>query len=186
MKRSSRLEKWGSGVLGVVCLVLILNLVLRSGVRVGATRPATPAARPARASGAQASTAKRGFDDLVRYDPTVHVDALKEIRERPLPKLDRNPFEFKAQRVDEPEMGPAAPAARPPAPQPARIPLKALGYTEKAGGIREAIVTDDEQIFIVHEGETFARRFRVIRISPSVVELEDENTQQSVRLPISP
>ncbi|MBI1940588.1 MAG: hypothetical protein HYS33_03670, partial [Acidobacteria bacterium] len=48
MKLSSRFEKWVSGFLGVVALVLLLNLVLPSGVRVGASRSPTPAANPAR------------------------------------------------------------------------------------------------------------------------------------------
>lgn len=186
MKLSSRFEKWVSGFLGVVALVLLLNLVLPSGVRVGASRSPTPAANPARPGRSQAPASKRGFDDLVRYDPTVHLEALKEIRERPLPGLDRNPFEFPPQRAPEPEIIPDGPAAVAAAPQAPRVPLKALGFTQKAGGVREAIVTDDEQIFIVHEGETFARKFKVLRISPAAVELEDETTHQSIRLPVSP
>jgi hypothetical protein len=186
MKRSSRLEKWATGFLGLVSLVLIVNLILRSGVRAGASRPSTATTSHTPAARSKASESPKESDDLLRYDPTVHLDALKEIRERSLPDLERNPFEFPPQRVAEPEVGPAGPAPAPVAPQPPRVALKALGYTEKAGGVREAIITDDEQVFIVHEGETFARKFRVLKISPSVVELDDETTHQSIRLPISP
>jgi hypothetical protein len=76
---------------------------------------------------------------------------------------------------------PAAPA--PPAP-PAPPPLKAVGYTEKAGGVKEAIVSDDQEIYIVHEGESFAKRFRVLKISPAAIEVDDETTHQTIRLPI--
>lgn len=188
MKLSSRAEKWGTGLLGLVSLVLLVNLFIPSGTRVGASRPATPPTAARREGGSQAPAANKGFGDLVRYDPTVHLDTLKEIRERSLPELNRNPFEFPPERPPEREIagtptstGPGAPSA-PPVP---RVPLKALGFTEKSGGMREAIVTDDDQIFIVHEGETFARRFRVVRISPTMVELEDDTTHQSIRLPIS-
>jgi hypothetical protein len=61
-----------------------------------------------------------------------------------------------------------------------------LGYTEKSPGVPEAIVTDDDQIYIVHEGETFARKYRVLKITPTGVEVEDETTQQKARLPIAP
>ena len=189
MRMSSRAEKWAAGVLGLVSLLLLTNLFLPNGPRVGASRPASPPAAAPPSGGSKAPAAKKGFGDLVRYDPTVHLDALNEIRERPLPVLDRNPFEFPPERPPDRQIaggpmatiGPGAPVA-PPVP---RVPLKALGFTEKAGGLREAIVTDDDQIFIVHEGETFARRFRVLRISPTAVELEDDTTRQSIRLPIS-
>jgi hypothetical protein len=186
MKRSRRLEKWASGILGLVSLILVLNLFLPSGVRVGASRPATPSTSAAGTARSQDPVSQKGLGDLVRYDPSVHLDALKEIRGRRLPELGRNPFEFESERVAEIEVGPTAAPPAPLAPGPPRVPLKALGYTEKAGGIREAIVSDNEQIFIVHEGETFARRFKVRKISPSVIEIDDERTRQSIRLPVSP
>jgi hypothetical protein len=187
---SNRAEKWTAGILGLVSLGLLVNLLLPSGTRGGAARPtAAPHAVPA-VGGAKAAAAKSGFGDLGRYDPTVHLNALNEVRERSLPDLDRNPFEFPPERPPEPksvqpgEPGYIAPGA-PPAPPVPSVPLKALGFTEKAGSPREAIVTDDDQIFIVHEGETFARRFRVLSISPTVVELVDDTTHQSIKLPIS-
>jgi hypothetical protein len=61
-----------------------------------------------------------------------------------------------------------------------------VGYTERAGGVREAIVSDDQEIYIVHEGESFAKRFRVLKISPSLVEVDDDTTHETIRLPIPP
>jgi hypothetical protein len=125
----------------------------------------------------------RVADELARYDPAVRLDLLKELQSRPLPKMARNPFEFGAKPAPATEPQPAAlaPAQAPP---PAAPPLKAVGYTEKAAGVREAIISDDQEIYIVHEGETFAKRFRVLKISPSVVEVDDDTTHQTIRLPI--
>jgi hypothetical protein len=187
---TNRAEKWTAGILGLVSLVLLVNLLLPSGTRGGAARPAAALHAVPAAGGAETATAKKGFGDLGRYDPTVHLNALNEVRERSLPDLDRNPFEFPPERPPEPkivqpgEPGYTGPGA-PPAPQVLSVPLKALGFTERAGRPREAIVTDNDQIFIVHEGETFARHFRVLSISPTVVELEDDTTHQSIKLPIS-
>jgi len=49
--------------------------------------------------------------------------------------------------------------------------LKPLGYVEKAGGRVEAIVEDDGQVYIVHEGEVFADKFRVLAISRTEVQV---------------
>jgi hypothetical protein len=38
---------------------------------------------------------------------------------------------------------------------------------------------------VIHEGETFAKRFRVLKITPNQVEVNDETTQQNIRLPFS-
>jgi hypothetical protein len=166
-----------------VSLLLILNLVFKSGTLVNASRPA-PTANVAPA--AQETRGDAGLDDLRAYDPGLRLDTWKEIRSRSIPKLSRNPFDFRRQPVAvEPEE--ALAAAPPPIPAgPPPIPLKALGYTEKSPGEPEAIVTDDDQIFIVHEGESFARKYRVLKITPTAIEVEDETTRQRARLPIAP
>jgi len=185
MKTGSQIEKWVAGFLGVVCLALILNMVFRSGARAGGTRPparsAAPAARARAGSGVAA-----GSDELARYDPRVRLDLLKEIQDRPLPKLARNPWEFEARAARAPQAKGEAPVAPAPPPKPPPPPLKAVGVTQKSGGINEAIVSDEQEIYIVHEGETFARRFRVVKITPSQVEIDDDTTHETIRLPIAP
>lgn len=182
MRGRSQREKWAIGFLGIVCLLLVLNLVLRTGVKAGASR----AIRPGRGSPAASRSpalSERVADELARYDPGVRLDLLKELQSRPLPKLARNPFEFETRPAVAQPTTPAPAASAPPAP-PAPPPLKAVGYTEKAGGVKEAIVSDDQEIYIVHEGESFAKRFRVLKISPAAIEVDDETTHQTIRLPI--
>jgi hypothetical protein len=114
------------------------------------------------------------------------LDLLKEIQDRPLPKLARNPWEFEARAAPAPQAKGEASVAPAPPPKPPPPPLKAVGVTQKSGGINEAIVSDDQEIYIVHEGETFARRFRVVKITPSQVEIDDDTTHETIRLPIAP
>jgi hypothetical protein len=184
MRVRSQFEKWATGFLGVVCLLLVLNLTFRNGVKAGASRATLPS-RVVPAAARSQALADRVADELARYDPGVRLDLLRELQNRPLPKLTRNPFEFEARPTPPtpPESvgAPATPAQPPP---PAPPPLKAMGYTEKAGGVHEAIITDDQEIYIVHEGDTIAQRFRVLKISPSAVEVDDGTTHQTVRLPI--
>jgi len=181
MTGKGQLEKWAAGFLAVVCALLILNLVMRGGSRAGSTRKAA-SATPSGGRG-RASTA-RSVDELARYDPGIHLDQLKELESRPLPKLERNPFALVTHEAPKQEQaGASAPAPAKPAPPPPP-PVKAVGYSEQAGGLREAIVMAEDQIFVVHEGETFAKRYHVVTISPSQVEITDETTHQSVRLPV--
>jgi hypothetical protein len=181
MTRKSQVKKWAAGTLGIVCLLLVLNLVLRSGVKVGASRATLPA-RVTPAVAHPQALADRVADELASYDPGVRLDLLKELQSRPLPRLARNPFEFAAKPAPTAAAVSGGPAT--PAPPPAPPPLKAMGYTEKARGVPEAIVSDDQEIYVVHEGESFANRYRVLKISPSAVEVDDETTHQTVRLPI--
>jgi hypothetical protein len=62
--------------------------------------------------------------------------------------------------------------------------LKSLGYSEK-NGRQEAFVSDDDQTYVVHEGETFAQRYHVLKITPQFVEISDETTHQTVQLPFA-
>ena len=67
---------------------------------------------------------------------------------------------------------------------PAPASFKPLGYVEKAGGRVEAIVSQDDHIYVVHAGELFADKYRVLKISPDSVEAVDETTVQAgLRLP---
>ncbi len=190
MKSKAQFEKWASVGLGVVCLILVLNLVFRGGFKAGSPKPAAPAVKPPPGTRARAAAApaSRSGDELARYNPVVRLDLLEEIQKRADPKVDRDPFEFVAKAPPPKPAGTVAAAAAPvtpaPPPPPPPPPLKAVGYTEK-GGVREAIVTLEDQVFVIHEGETFAKRFQVIRITPSQVEINDATTQQNIRLPFS-
>jgi hypothetical protein len=192
MKVTGHIEKWGVGVLGAVSLVLLVHLVLQyNRGRVGNTRPGARIAPRAKAStlpGAKAAAGKQKIsDELSRYDPLVKLDLLKEFEGRPLPDLDRNPFEFVAAPVQASPVrtaGAAAAPAQPPPPPP--VTLKPMGYSEGKGGVKEAMVTDEDQVFVVHEGDSVGTRYKVIKITPTVITVEDATLHQTVDLPFPP
>jgi hypothetical protein len=181
MTSTGQTGKWISAGLAIVCLILVVNLIFRDSQRTPPAKPATAPAPPARGA------ATRAADELARYDPAVRMDEFKEIQGRAPVRLNRNPFEFVAREAAPSPQQTAAGSAATPAPPPAPPPppaLKAVGYSEKGGGIREAIVTFQDELFVVHEGEVFAKRFRVTKLSPVQIEVSDETTQQTIRLPI--
>jgi hypothetical protein len=181
MKLESHVEKWASGVLAAVCLMLVIALSFQlGGVRAGVSRPATIDSN--NHNRAQ-SASRRATDDLSRYDPVVRLDLLKELQSRSLHESRRDPFEFDLPKPPAPP--PAPPVAVPPSPPPGPppVPLAGMGFSEKAGGAREAYVSDGEEVYVVHEGETFAMRFKVLKITSTLIEIEDETTHQTVQLP---
>lgn len=178
MKLTGYIEKWAGGILGAVSVILLLNLVLQfSGVRAGSRRP-LPSPPPAAEKGKAGAA-----DSLAQFDPVVRLDDLKRIDGRPLPELSRNPFEF---------VSPPAPPKAPPGPGPAPAPppapppmtLKPMGYSENVGGQKEAYISEEDQVYVVHEGDTVANKYKILKITTKAVTVEDVATHQTAELPI--
>ena len=60
-----------------------------------------------------------------------------------------------------------------------RSSVTPIGYVEKAGGEKEAIVDFQDQVFLVHEGDLFAGKYRVLQVTALSVEIVEEPTEAS-------
>ena len=187
MKLPPGTQKWGVAVLGVVSLLLVANLV----AQYRGMQPRSSHAHPAPASAPSTHEGKESShvtDDLAQYDPTVHFPSLKALDSRPLPDEERNPFEFVGGPPPPiPQMNAAAPGAPnvapAPPPPPPPPPLKAAGYNELPGGQKEAMVTYNDDMVVVHEGDLIGTKFKVVKITPTMVVVQDGDTHQSLELP---
>lgn len=188
MKRPSKqAERWTVGILCAVCLGLMVFLS-RQVLSDNAGQASAAQSVPVRNSHAIVRPRAVAMpaairDDLERYNPELNLELLKQIETHPLPESSRNPFEYPP--PPKPKPSPIGPTIPPPPPPPPPLPLKAIGYSIKAGNVAEAVVTDDEEIYVVHVGETFAKRFRVLSLTPDKIEIQDATTQQIVQLPIA-
>ncbi len=83
----------------------------------------------------------------------------------------------------DPGVAPAARsvAASPPGPAFAVTALKALGYVERSDGSVEAIVGDRDHVSIVHEGGTYAERYRVLDITPTLVKVVEDSADAAAQ-----
>jgi hypothetical protein len=179
---SAKSEKWAIGILAAVSLVLLVHLVFRDGVMAGAAHPGV--LKPPAAARAQLPRPPAAqVADLIA-DPGVDLKLLETLQKRPLPELARNPFEFPPPPAPKRSAAGAAGPATPPPPPP--LPLHAIGYSQRAGQPPEAVLTDDEDIYVVHAGDTFGKRYTVVSLTPAQVEIHDALTQQTVELPIAP
>jgi len=117
----------------------------------------------------------------------LEQDLLKEFEDRPLPELRRNPFEFMAGPAPvSPVQAAVQAAAAPQPPPPPPVTLKLMGYSEGKGGVKEAMVSDEDQVYVVHEGDSVGTRYKIIKITPTVVTVQDATLHQTIDLPVSP
>jgi hypothetical protein len=61
-----------------------------------------------------------------------------------------------------------------------------MGYNELPGGGRAALTTLDDQAYVVREGDMVAARYKILKISPTNLTVEDATTNQTVNLPFPP
>jgi len=182
----------------VVCVLMVLRLVLTAtGVWGGPGSTVAPSPAPAGASSAAHSRvpAASAPAETGAGAATLHLEELARLDGRALPDFERNPFQYgptpeqiKAQQqAEEIAKNPPPPVAPPPPP----VPFKAIGYQQAAAGQRVAYLcvsggsgcAEDQEPYAVRDGQEFGQHFKVLRITDSMVEVEDESYHQTVQLP---
>ena len=117
-------------------------------------------------------------------DPTLRLAWLRASEDIKYTGRGRNIF---AAQIDIPKVV-QTPVKQPEvqvAPQgPPPIPLKFFGFASKPGETKRIFLSEGEDVFIAGEGDIVNRRYKVVRIGPSSVEIEDvlNNNHQSIPL----
>jgi hypothetical protein len=126
-------------------------------------------------------------------DPRLHLDLLASAEEVKYQGKGKNIFrasteEVAIDRVKVPPLkrdqnrakGPQVYTPPPPPP----INLKFFGITNSKGEKPKAFLSQGEDVWIAHEGDVVNRHYRMIRISPRDVEVEDllNNHRESIPL----
>ncbi len=138
--------------------------------------------------------------DLSSIDPQLHLDLLAKVQAVELTGAGRNLFQFGpapapdkpipavpanvpkiAVNTPPPPPPPPPPVVNPAPPPPPPINLKYYGVvTSKADGRKRAFLTDGDDIIMATENETVKQRYRIVRITPGSIDIEDipaKNTQ---------
>lgn len=150
-----------------------------------ALAPERPAPATTRTSGRNASKKQNGMQSL---DPSLRTDLLRISEETKYEGSGRNIFKVfvdipKPIVPVTPQPDVVATGPPPPAPPPP-IELKFYGYATPTGGTRRIFLAQGEDVFIAREGDIVDRRYKVVRISPTSVEILDvlSNNRQSIPL----
>jgi hypothetical protein len=113
-------------------------------------------------------------------DPTLQLQQLAATEQIKYEGSGRNIFVAQAE-VEIPKplthggVGPNDPAPwqAPPVSAPPPIPLKFFGFASQPGEPKKIFLSKGEDVFIAGEGEIIDRRYKVVRISPTSVDIQD-------------
>lgn len=179
-------------VLGVIALLSLGREFLSSP-----TTPASAAATTSSPGTARPLMRRTSSGKMVpvmepRLDPTLDFKLLAQSEEIKYAGNGRNIFVAGSVATIEKPKGPgttdhdhqAGIHMPPPVPPPPPITLKFFGFANKPGEPKRVFLSQGEDVFIAGEGEIVDRRYRVLRISPNAVEMEDviNNNRQSIPL----
>ncbi len=182
----------------------VIALAVLGGLAVGMLAyefwPSSPSAAPATVqtgtAPAKPATRRTASGRVVpvvepRLDPTLDLKLLSQSEEIKYAGNGRNIFVAgsvpKIERPKAPGVTDKQEASLhmpPPIPPPPPINLKFLGFANRPGETKKVFLSQGEDIFIAGEGDIVDRRYRVLHISATAVDVEDmvNNNRQSLPL----
>ena len=130
---------------------------------------------PRRASGPGTSKKSHAANNL---DPTLHLDLLASSEQTKYAGSGRNIFVSQVQDIPQPKGtgvtdNPTAVYTPPSVQAPPPINLKFFGFANEPGEPRKIFLSQGDDVFIAAEGDIVNRRYKVMRISPNSVEIQD-------------
>jgi hypothetical protein len=162
-------------VLGIVAVLTVARTLI----------PSSPSTAPV------ANTERGKVLPSESLDPRLHLDLLASSEEVKYEGTGKNIFRIEAQPVILPtvKVPPLISQQEPPKtvyipPPPPPITLKYFGITNSKGEKPKAFLSQGEDVWIAHEGDVVNRHYRIVRISPGEVEIEDllNNNRQNIPL----
>lgn len=186
--KNKRLETGATVILAVVCAVLIFRLAVR--VRSVHAGGRAPQAMPLSRTGlGRVAIPARPRPAAFADSPVLNVVLYQQLQSQSVTPPDRDPFSFEPtpqqaeQAVRERALAQSASAGHAAPPPPPPLPFKTVGYSVTAQGQIEAYISSADQIYALHEGEAFDKDYRVVRITPALIEIEDDLYHRAVELP---
>ncbi|HEY6303887.1 MAG TPA: hypothetical protein VIX14_12555 [Terriglobales bacterium] len=166
-------EFWPSSPTAVRATAQPTSTVTRPGSRRTASGKIVPAVEP-------------------RLDPTLDLKLLSQSEEIKYAGNGRNIFVVGSMAVIEKpkghgtaeELAGNAPRPLPIIPPPPPITLKFFGFANRPGETKKVFLSQNDDVFIAAEGDIVDRRYRVLHIAPTSVDVEDvlNNNRQSLPL----
>ena len=182
-----------AAALGLVVLVLAARTLIGGPSVPPPPAPVVAPAATVRTTTTTTSTtgaAKAPAGDL---DPTLHPELMAENESLVYAGTGRNIFSTSSAAVEEAKIekpkGPVRPVAvvasgpPPPAPPPA-IDLRFFGFSARKDGMRKAFLLHGDDVFVASEGDVVSHRYKVVKIMPTSVSVEDIPYHNTQSLPL--
>ena len=172
-----------AAVLGFVALIVFVYQFVPFFTESSTPASNAQAAAPTAARPASRVKTKPGKKAKVEsLDPTLKLDLLAMSERTQYQGTGRNIFVSQAEdipipvasvRTDKPKESAPVAYVPPTAPAPAPIPLKFYGFASSPGEPKKIFLKLNEDVFVAGEGEIVDRRYKVIRITNTSVEIQD-------------
>jgi hypothetical protein len=173
-----------AAALGVIALLVFayefLPMFTESSAPTSSAQAAAPTA--VRTPSSRASKTKPARKVKVEnLDPTLRLDLLASSEQTHYEGNGRNIFVSQAEEIPIPiASGHTDPKkdeqhiyTPPPPPQATPIPLRFYGFASSPGQPKKIFLKLNEDVFVAGEGEIVDRRYKVVRITPTSVEIQD-------------
>jgi hypothetical protein len=119
-------------------------------------------------------------------DPTLRMDLLKTSEDVTYKGSGRDIFQNQPDPPPIPkEVKKVIATGPPPPPPPPPIPLRFYGFSGTKNGPKQVFLSKGDDIFIAKEGQVVDRRYKILKIGPNSVEVEDVLTNNRQTLPLT-
>jgi hypothetical protein len=175
---------WAAVLGGLAVLAMAYELIpfLTGGSSTAATYTPTASAslHPSTAARSPSKKGKKA-PAAPNLDPTLQLNLLEATEKTVYSGSGRNIFVSQAEppptpigsgATDHPKIAEVT-YTPPPVPQAPPIPLKFFGFASEPGEPKKIFLSQGEDVFIAGEGEIVNRRYKVVRISATSVEMQD-------------
>lgn len=176
-------------IIAVVLMVAAVGLVGEFLIGSGGSAPSEQVSPGVVASNARSKgRGKKMMGGERSLDPELRYDWLRASEDTKYEGNGRNIFRAQEAVIPKPVAPPVKtppPVAQAPVtPQPPPITLKFFGFANRPGEAKKVFLEQGEDIFVASEGDIVNRRYKVLHIAPTMVEIEDvlNNNRQSIPL----
>lgn len=182
--KDKKLETTATVILAALCAMLVFHLA----VRVRSVHAGGPTAAPLVRSLPHPLASLAHKTAAFPESPVLNLALYQQLQSQTVASLDRDPFslapsprqQFEQARSAQASAQNLAPAPPPPAPP---LPFTAVGYSMTPQGQIEAFLSSPDQIYAVRAGDAFGKVYRVVRITPAMIEIQDDAYHRAVELP---
>jgi len=180
-------------VLMVVAVGLLAQWLFSSGGTSSAASIPTSALSVPVSSSATPKKTNRGNKPVKTersLDPTLRLDLLNTSEGTKYEGKGRNIFRAEAEVIPQAKFNPMRSMPTPPPepqgpPPPPPIPLRFYGFASRPGEPKKIFLSQGDDVFIAGEGDIVDRRYKILQISPTSVEVEDVLTNNRQSLPLT-
>ncbi|MGH9522992.1 MAG: hypothetical protein ACRD3E_10710 [Terriglobales bacterium] len=183
-------------VLAAIALFMVWRSFFSGGPAVSSPPPApvqlgSAATTPRPATKKRSGQKQKALPAENPLDPRLRLALLKTSEDTEYQGSGRNIFRAEAEPVIPPAIsngvkeadktplpGPRPPSGPPPAPP---LPFKAFGMATRAG-MRQVFLAKGDDVFVAKEGDVVDRHYKIVKINPNSVEIEDlfSNNRQTI------